>query len=175
MNGPLVVVFLSIIALTALVQAGFAGACVYAARWGGRKLDLIEEKFDTTVAPQIRKAERLTDKAARLTEKSLEQARRVDDLVGGVSVTAERYVDDAALRVEGAVERTVDRVSAGVAARAARARQNRIVRKLSTAAAVAKGVQRALEVWQASGEEDVHTHPDGGPPDGDDPADPSPA
>jgi len=175
MNGPLVVVFLSIIALTALLQAGFVGALAYAARRGGRKLDLLDEKFETTVVPQIRKAARLTDKAARLTEKSLEQARRVDELVGDASLTAERYLDDAAVRVEGAVERTVDRVSAGVAARAARARQNRIVRKLSTAAAVAKGVQRALEVWQASGEEDVHAHPDGGPPDGDDPVDPSPA
>jgi hypothetical protein len=175
MNGPLVVVFLAIIAITALLQAGAVGILTHVARLGGRKLGDLEEGFETKVVPQMRKAARLTDKAARLTEKSLEQARRVDDLVGDVSVTAERYLDEAAVRVEGAVERTVDRVSAEVAVRAARARENRFVRKLSTATAFAKGVQRALEVWQASAEEDAHTHPDGGPPDGDDPADPSPA
>ena len=67
------------------------------------------------------------------------------------------------------MERTVGLVSAEVAARAARAKENRIVRKLSTAAAFAKGVQRALEVWEASAE-DARLHPDG-----DDPDDPSPA
>jgi hypothetical protein len=175
MSGTLVIVFLSIIAVTALLQAGFVGALAYAARLGGRKLDEFEERFETTVVPQFRKAARLTDKAARLTEKTLEQALRVDDLVDGASRKAERHLDDAALRVEDAVETTVERVSAGVAARAARARENPIVRRLSSAAAFAKGVQRALEVWRATAEQDAHAYPDGMPPDEDDPADPSPA
>lgn len=175
MNGPLVVVFLSIIALTALLQAGFVGALAYAARLGGQKLDDLEEKFDATVTPQIRRAARLTDQAVDLTEKSLEQTRRVDALVDDASRRAERCLDVAAERVEVAVERTVGRVSARVAERAARAKENRIVRKLSTAAAFAKAVQRALEVWQETADEAAHAHPDGGPSDGDDPADPSPA
>jgi hypothetical protein len=174
MNGPLVVVFLAIIAVTALLQAGVVGFFAYAARLGSRKLDEFEETFDATVAPQLRKAARMTDKAAELSEKSLDQARRVDELVGDASLRAERYLDHAAERVEGAVERTVGLVSAEVAARAARAKENRIVRKLSTAAAFAKGVQRALEVWEASADDEADAHPDGGP-DGDDPADPSPA
>lgn len=99
MNGPLVVVFLAIIALTALLQAGFVGALAYAARLGTRKLDEFEEKFDASVAPRIRQAARMTDKAAALTEKSLDQARRVDDLVDDASRRAERYLDDAAERV----------------------------------------------------------------------------
>src|SRR5262249_7531428 len=175
MNGPLVVVFLAIIALTALLQAGFVGALAYAARRGGRKLDEFEGTFDDMVAPQIRHAARLTDKAAQLTEKTLGQARRVEEGVDQASRKAERYVDEAAVGVEDAVERTVDRVSMHVAARAARAKESRLGRNLSTAAAVARGVQRALEVWEASAEEDDRMHPDGGGADDADPPGPSPA
>jgi hypothetical protein len=173
MDSPLVVVFLAVIAVTALLQAGFVGALAFAARMGDRKLGEVEEKFEIAVTPQIRHAAKLTDKAVELSEKSLAQARRVDGLVADASRKAERYLDRTATRVESVVERAALRVDAKLAAGEERAREHRILRKLSSASAFVVGVQRALEVWQASAvdaEDEDEIDPDGGPP-----PDPSPA
>ena len=169
MDSSLAVVFLAVIALTSLLQAGFVGALAFGARLGVRKLDELDDTVERAVVPRIRKVVRLAGNAADLSEKSLAQARRVDGLVAGASRKAERYIDEASSRVEDAVERVADRVGAEVEARTARAREHRILRKLSNATAFAKGVRRALEVWQEAG--------DGGGPDPDDegPTDPSPA
>lgn len=175
MESPLVAVFLGVIALTALLQAAFVGALAFAARTGRRKLDALEETFDAAVAPQIRNAARLTDKAAELSEKSLAHARRVDTLVADASRDAERHLGRLAQRLEGAVERTALRVDEEVAVRSARIREHRVLRKLSGVAAFAKGVHRALEVWQASAVPEEEEDEDLGPPDGDPPPDPSPA
>jgi hypothetical protein len=173
MESPLVVVFLAVIAATALLQAGFVGALAFGARRGGRKLSELEEKFEAAVVPQIRNAARLTDKAVALSENGLAQAQRVDGLVADAARRAERHLDETTLRLESAMARAALRVDAGLAAGAARAREHRILRKLSSASAFVKGVQRALEVWEASAParaEDDEMPPDGGPP-----ADPSPA
>ena len=45
MNGPLVVVFLAVIALTALLQAAFVGALAFGLRLGRRKMREAEEKL----------------------------------------------------------------------------------------------------------------------------------
>ena len=150
MDSPLVVVFLAVIALTALLQAGFVGAIAFAMRAGNRKLADIEGKFEQSVVPQIRSAAKLTAKAAAVSEKSLAQALRVDTLVADASRKAERYLDEATVRLEGAVERAAVRMDSEITVRAARARDNRILRKLSSASAFVTGLQRALEVWQAT-------------------------
>jgi hypothetical protein len=171
LDSPLVVVFLAVIAVTALLQAGFVGAIAFGMRTGNRKLAEMEEKFELSLVPRIRSASRLTAKAADLAEKSLSQARRVDTVVADASRKAERYLDEAAVKLEGAVERAAVRVDSQIAVRTARARDHRILRKLSSAAAFMTGLQRALEVWQATA-----AATNGG--DGDDdggPADPSPA
>lgn len=166
MDSPLVSVFLAVIALTALLQAGFVGALAFAARMGGRKLGEVEEKFEAAVVPRIRNAARMTDKAVELSAKSLVQARRVDGLVADASRKAERYLDRTAMRVESVVERAATRVDAKLAAGAERAREHRLLRKLSSASAFVVGVQRALEVWQASAPavEEDEIGSDGGPP-----------
>ena len=170
MDQTLVIVFLSIIALTSLLQAGFVAALAIGARMGGKKVAELEETFEEAVVPQIRNAVRLADRAAGLSEKGLAQAHRVDSLVAEASRKAERFMDEAADRVEGAVGRAADRVDAEMAMRAARVRELRILRKLSSASAFVKGVRRAVEVWQESADQEDDTHPDGGPP-----PDPSPA
>lgn len=170
MESPLVVLFLAVIALTALLQAGFVSALAYAARTGNRKLAEIEESLQGAVLPRIRHAARLTDQAADLSEKSLAQAQRVDVLVAEASRKAERYVDEAALRLESAVERAATRVDSEIAVQAARAREHRILRKLSSASAFVIGLQRALEVWASTAPSDGHgDEREGGP------ADPRPA
>jgi len=177
MHSPLVVVFLAVIALTALLQAGFVAAIAFGLRVGNRKLDEFEEAFETGVVPQIRNAARLTEKAAEIAEKSLAQAHRVDGMVAGASRKAERYMDEAAVKIENAATRAAMRMDSELADRADRVREHRAFRKLARASAFITGVQRALEVWQATaaqtgsdeeGEDDLDT---GGEP----PPDPSPA
>ena len=150
MDSPLVAVFLAVIALTALLQAGSVAAIAIAVRMGNQKLDQFEEKFEAGVVPQIRNAARLTEKAAEIAEKSLAQAQRVDGLVAGASRKAERYMDQAAASVENAATRAAIRVDSELAQRADRVREHRVFRKLSSASAFVTGVQRALEVWQAT-------------------------
>jgi hypothetical protein len=149
-HSPLVVVFLAVIALTALLQAGFVGYLAYGLRMGRRKLDLLEEQFEKDVVPQIRNAAKLSDRAAALSEKSLAQAYRVDGLVADASRRAERYLDDATARFGSTLERTALRVDADLASRAARVRAHPLLQRLSGAAALVRGVQRALEMWQAT-------------------------
>ena len=177
MDSPLVVVFLAVIALTALLQAGSVAAIAVMMREGNQKLDELEEKFEAGVVPQIRNAARLTEKAAEIAEKSLAQAHRVDGMVAGASRKAERYMDEAAVTLENAATRAAMRMDSELADRADRVREHRVFRKLSRASAFITGVQRALEVWQATaaqarrdeeGEDDMDV-------DGDSPPDPSPA
>lgn len=185
MDSPLVVVFLAVIAVTALLQAGFVGALAFGLRAGNRKLADVERTFEESVVPQIRSAARLTAKAGELSEKSLAQARRVDSLLAGASRKAERYLDEATASLEGAVERAAIRVDSEIGVRTARAREHPILRKLSSASAFVTGLQRALEVWQATAaaaakdggdeDEDVFDDDDEPSPAGGPPADPRPA
>ena len=150
MESPLVVVFLAVIALTALLQAGFVAAVAFGVRLGNQKLGDFEEKFETGVVPQIRQAAKLTDSAADLAEKTLAQAHRMDGVVTDASRKAERYIDQAALKLESAASRAAIRVDSELAVGAERIREHRIVRRLSSASAFITGIQRALEVWQAT-------------------------
>ena len=150
MESPLVVVFLAVIALTALLQAGFVAAVAFGVRLGNQKLGDFEEKFETGVVPRIRQAAKLTDSAADLAEKTLAQAHRMDGVVADASRKAERYMDQAALKLERAASRAAIRVDSELALGAERVREHRIVRRLSTASAFITGIQRALEVWQAT-------------------------
>lgn len=178
MDSPLVAVFLAVIALTALLQAGFVAAIAFGVRTGNQKLRDLEEKFEAGVVPQIRNAAKLTDKAAQLAEKSLAQAQRVDELMSGASRKAERYMDEAAVKLENAAVRAAIRVDSELAVRAERVRGHRVFRRLSSASAFLTGLLRALEVWQATAagpadadEEDDDDMDIGGDP----PPDPSPA
>jgi hypothetical protein len=150
MDSPLVVVFLAVIALTALLQAGFVAAVAFGVRMGNHKLVEFEETFETGLVPQIRSAAKLTDKAVELAEKTLAQAQRMDGMVADASRKAERYMDEAAAKLETAASRAAMRVDSELAVRAERVRGHRVMRRLSTASAFMTGVQRALEVWQAT-------------------------
>jgi hypothetical protein len=175
MESPLVVVFLAVIALTALLQAGFVAAVAFGVRLGNQKLGDFEERFETAVVPQIRQAAKLTDSAAELAEKALAQAHRMDGVVADASRKAERYIDRAAQKLESAASQAAIRVDSRLALGAERVREHRIVRRLSTASAFITGIQRALEVWQATAaapddeEEEDDLDLDG------EPSDPSPA
>ena len=177
MESPLVAVFLAVIALTALLQAGFLAAVAFGVRLGNQKLGEFEAKFETDVVPQIREAARLTDRAADLAEKTLAQAHRMDGVVADASLKAERYIDQAASKLGSAASRAALRVDSELALRAERVRGHPIMRRLSSASAFITGVQRALEVWQATAaaqaaDDEVEDDKD---LDFDEPPDPSPA
>jgi hypothetical protein len=178
MESPLVVIFLAVIALTALLQAGCVAYLAFGLRLGNQKLDDFEETFETGLMPQIRQLAKLMNGAAGLAEKTLAQAERMDGVVADVSRKAERYMDAAALKLETAASRAAIRVDSELAMRAERVREHPILRRLSSASAFITGVQRALEVWQATAaaqeaddevEDDDDLDFDGQPPD------PSPA
>ena len=179
MDSPLVIVFLAVIALTALLQAGCVAYLAFGVRLGNQKLGEFEETFETGVVPQIRQAAKLTSGAAGLAEKTLAQAQRMDGVVADVSRKAERYMDAAAVKLESAASRAAIRVDSELAMRAERVRGHPIMRRLSSASAFITGVQRALEVWQATAaaqdaddeaEDDEDDLDEGG-----EPPDPSPA
>jgi hypothetical protein len=171
MDSPLIVVFLAVIALTALLQAGCVAAIAFGVRRGRRKLTEFEEAFESGVVPQIRNAAKLTDKAAALAGKTLAHAERVDGMIGDVTRKAERYIDEAAVKLESAATRAAIRVDSELAIRAERVREHRVLRRLSSASAFLTGVQRALEVWQATAAAEAAASDDDGEP----PPDPSPA
>ena len=171
MDSPLATVFLTVIAVTALLQAAFVGALAFGLRIGNRKIAELEELFEQTVVPQIRNLARLTDKAAALSEKSLAEVQKADAGLAEAARKTERYLDEASRRVESAVGRAAERVEVEIESRAARLQENRVVQRLSTFSAVALGLRRALEVWQASAPDGA----DGDEEDEETPADPSPA
>jgi hypothetical protein len=133
MESPLVAVFLAVIALTALLQAGFVAAVAFGVRMGNQKLSEFEAQFEGGVVPRIREAAKLTDQAASLAEKTLAQAQRMDGVVADASHRAERYMDDAAAKLENVAARAAMRVDSELAMRAERVREHRIVRRLSSA------------------------------------------
>jgi len=150
MESPLVAVFLAVIALTALLQAGFLAAVAFGVRMGNQKLAEFEEQLENGVVPRIREAAKLTDRAADLAEKTLVQAQRMDGVVADASRRAESYMDAAAAKLENAAARAAIHLDSSLAMRAERLREHRVVRRLSSASAFLTGLQRALEVWQAT-------------------------
>ncbi|HEV7500775.1 MAG TPA: hypothetical protein VGQ33_12265, partial [Vicinamibacteria bacterium] len=105
------------------------------------------------------------------------QAQRMDGVVADASRRAARYLDDATVRFGAYAERTAVRVETRLSARADRIRAHPLLQKLSGAAALVRGVQRALDVWQAA-EAEVDVDEDYDEEDGASPAadpDPSPA
>jgi hypothetical protein len=178
MESPLVVIFLAVISLTALLQAGCVAYLAFGLRLGNQKLGDFEETFETGLMPQIRQAAKLMNRAAGLAEKTLVQAERMDGVVADVSRKAERYMDAAALKLETAASRAAIRVDSELAMRAERVRGHPILRRLSSASAFMTGVQRALEVWQATAaaqDADDAVEGDDDLDFDDEPADPSPA
>lgn len=72
------VVFLGVIALSAVVQAAFLIGLVREGRKLGRRLDEIERKFETEITPALRNLSRFSQNLADVSELVTVQSRRVD-------------------------------------------------------------------------------------------------
>ena len=156
-NEPLALAFLGVIALASLLQAGFVVAFALGVRTGGRKVADVESRLSSDVLPRLTQAARAAETAADLSARAVVQARRVDAAVSDASLRLLGAVDRTSERVERFAEGATDRLVGGVRRRAA---ATSVGRTVARAAAVAHGVQRAVDAWEQAGD-DERAHPNG--------------
>ena len=117
------VVFLGVIALSSLVQAGFVIGLTVGGRRLARRLDALNERIDREIRPALDDLGRITRNMAEVTDRVTLRVRRLDDLLA-----------DTIDKIEDATE-TVRRL---------------IVRPLGPLAGIAafvKGLRRGLQVY----------------------------
>jgi hypothetical protein len=117
------VVFLGVIALALVVQAGFLVALALAGLRLARRLDALQAQLDGQIAPALKGVERISRNAAEISDLATVQARRLDLLLAD---TIEKVEDTAAV-----VQRHVIRP----------------LRPLVRLFAVLKGLQRGVDVF----------------------------
>ena len=142
MDSPLVPVFLAVIAVVALMQAAFVAGLAIAMRTAGRKLAEVEETLLGRIEAQAATLTRLSEAAARASEQTLEQAERMESVVSDASEKVERVMSAVTRKLESAagdVEETADDLDR---------EPDPISGRLAGAAALFRGVQRAMEVWR---------------------------
>jgi hypothetical protein len=117
------VVFLGVIALALLVQAGFMVALALAGLRLARRLDALQAQLDGQIAPALKGVERISRNAAEISDLATIQARRIDLLLAD---TIEKVEDTAAV-----VQRLVIRP----------------LRPIANLLAVLRGLQRGVDVF----------------------------
>lgn len=117
------VFFLGIIALAALVQAGFVIALALAGRRVARRVDEIQRQIDRDIRPALDHVTRVTSNLGEISDRAVLQARRID----------------------GAITDVLREVDATV--RALRRTAGESFGPLFDLAAFVKGVRRGLEVY----------------------------
>ena len=75
------VVFLGVIALASLVQAGFLIGLAVAGRRLARRLDAMQDRIDREIRPAMDNLARISRNFAEVTDLVTLQARRIDDLL----------------------------------------------------------------------------------------------
>jgi len=75
------VVFLGVIALASLVQAGFLIGLTIGGKRLARRLDALNDRIDREIRPALDNLGRITRNVAEVTDLVTLQARRVDDLL----------------------------------------------------------------------------------------------
>ena len=117
------VVFLGVIALALVVQAGFMVALALAGLRLARRLDALQAQLDGQIAPALKGVERISRNAAEISDLATIQARRIDLLLAD---TIEKVEDTAA-----EVQRLVIRP----------------LRPIAHLLAVLRGLQRGVDVF----------------------------
>ena len=139
----LVIVFLAIIAVTAVLQAGAAVAAALAARKVAQRFDELENRFEREVRPGLARLAQAVSAAAALSEQAVGHAERIDSAVtaatDGVTHVVDRVARGVQDRVVGKVEEVEDQVGRRV---------RRATRPLARAAALVQGIRRGVIVWR---------------------------
>jgi hypothetical protein len=141
-DSPLVPIFLAVIALVAILQAAVVGGLAYAMRIAARKIAEVEETVSAQIEAQGEALSRLTEAAVRASQQTLVQAERLEDAVTGATEKVQSVMGAVSSRLEDTAGRVED-VAGDIDDEA-----EPVSGKLAQAAALFRGVQRAVEVWR---------------------------
>ena len=106
----LVQVFLGIIALGAVLQAGFVAALAIGVRRAEAELDAFEADFDRKVLPLTRRVAGVTEGLVGASDGAVDQARRLEIRVSQLAERVGRGLEDAASGVETRVADAADAI-----------------------------------------------------------------
>ena len=139
----LVIVFLAVIALTSLLQAGAAVAAAIAARKLGQHFDELEDRFERELRPGLARVARVVGAAADISDQARGHAERIDGAVAGAADRVNDVVDRVARGVQDRVAGSIEKVE-GHALRQVR----QATRPFARAAAIVEGFRRGVIVWR---------------------------
>jgi hypothetical protein len=142
----LVIVFLAVIAVSALLQAAAAIGAAIAARKLEQRVDEIESRFERELRPALANVARIVQTAADVSDQAAAQARRVDTAVAEAAERVNAAVDRVARGVQETVVSSLEKVEDGVGRRVRKAR-----RPFARAAAIMEGFRRGVTVWRGRG------------------------
>jgi methyl-accepting chemotaxis protein len=142
----LVIVFLAIIAVTALIQAAATVAAAVAARRLAQRIDDLEARFERDLRPGLARVARVVETAADVSDKALTQARRLDGAVAGAAERVNDAVDRVARGVQQQVKGSIEKVEGKVSRRV-----GKVGRPFARAAALVEGFRRGVIVWRERG------------------------
>jgi hypothetical protein len=142
-DSPLVPLFVTIIAIAAIMQAVFVVGLAVAMRIANARMAELQEALDREIAKPIADLTRMADIAVAASEQTLFQAQRMGGLVDDASVKIESVIGDVTRKLQAAgdgLEETAEEIEEDVIEPARE--------QLTGVAALFRGVQRALEVWR---------------------------
>ena len=139
----LVIVFLAVIALASLLQAGAAVAAAVAARKLAQRVDELEGRFDRELRPGLADVARVVGTAADVSDKALAHARRLDTAVAGATERVNDAVSRVARGVQDTVAGSIEKVEDQVTRRVRKAS-----RPFARAVALVEGFRRGVVVWR---------------------------
>lgn len=139
----LVIVFLAVIALTSLLQAGAAVGAAIAARKLGRRFDELEARFEGELRPALARVAKVVGAAADVSDQALGHAQRIDHAVAGATERVNDAVDRVARGVQDRVVGSIEKVEEHVERRVRKA-----TRPFARAAAIVEGFRRGVIVWR---------------------------
>jgi hypothetical protein len=142
-DSPLVPLFVTIIAMAALMQAIFVVGLAIAMRLANARMGDLLETLDREIAKPIAEMTRVADMAVRASEQTLVQAERMGAVVAEASTKVESVIGDVTRKLQAAgddLEEAAEEIEEDVVEPARD--------QLSRVAAVFRGVQRAMEVWR---------------------------
>jgi len=145
-SGSWVAVFLSVIALSALLQAAFVIGLAVASRIAHRRLREMEERIEPQLAAGLDQVHRLSAAVSAASQQARLRAFRLDAAAARLADGVGDVVGTTADRVAGMAEGTAERLAGRVAAPSESAR-----RPFLRALAVVRGLQRGLAVWRGDG------------------------
>lgn len=140
----LVIVFLAVIALASLLQAGAAVAAALAARKLEQRVDELEARYERELRPGLAEVARVVGVAADVSDRALAHVRRLDTAVTGATDRVNDAVSRVARGVQDTVVGSVDRVEDEVTRRVRKAS-----RPFAKAVALVEGFRRGVVVWRA--------------------------